>query len=71
VIKTLHSTGQQKEFNYFGFRQSNGAWSATHLEVKMEGGQGSSIFVIERGSDKAKLSLKDFELGPSVTKVDQ
>src|SRR5450631_4399470 len=61
VMKTLRSTGQQKEFNYFGFRRSSGAWSATHLEVKMQGGHGSSLFVIERGSDKAKLGLKDFE----------
>jgi hypothetical protein len=71
VMKTLRATGQQKEFNYFGFRQSSGAWSATHLEVKMQGGQGSSLFVIERGSDKAKLMLKDFALAPPVTIGDQ
>jgi hypothetical protein len=65
VIKTLRGTGQQKEFNYFGFRQSGAAWSATHLEVKMQGAQGSSLFVIQRGSDKARLTLKDFDLGPS------
>jgi hypothetical protein len=67
VIKTIRGIGQQKEFNYFGFRRSGTAWSATHLEVKMQGGQGSSLFVIERGSDKARLTLKDFDLGPSAT----
>jgi len=65
VIKTLRSTGQEKEFNYYGFRRSGAAWSATHLEVKLQGGQGSSLFVIERGSDKASLTLKDFDLGSS------
>jgi hypothetical protein len=71
VIKTLRTSGLQKEFNYFGFRKSSSGWSSTRIEVRTQGGTGSSQFVIERGSDKAKLTLKDFELGPSVTKRDQ
>jgi hypothetical protein len=65
VLKALRGTGQTKEFNYFGFRRSGAAWSATHLEVKMQGGEGSSLFVIQRGSDKARLTMTDFVLGRS------
>jgi hypothetical protein len=71
VVKTIRSTGQQKEFNYFGFQQSNGAWSATHVEVKVQGAKQSSVFVVERGSGKAKLSLKDFDLSPAAAKHDK
>ena len=61
AIKAARS-GQSKEFNYFGFRQADGAWSSTHLEVKVQGSKASSVFVVERGSGKAKLTLKDFDL---------
>ena len=60
-VKTTRS-GQEKDFDFFGFRQSDGVWSATHLEVKMQGAKESSVFVVERGSGKAKLTLKDFDL---------
>jgi hypothetical protein len=63
VLKTIRSNGQQKEFKYFGFRRFGRGWSATHLEVKIPGSHGSSLFVIEHGSDKANLALKDFQLG--------
>jgi hypothetical protein len=71
VVKSLRGSGLQKELNYFGFRRSGSGWSSTHLEVMTPGGTGSSQFVIERGSDKAKLTLKDFELGPSVATRDR
>jgi Outer membrane lipoprotein-sorting protein len=67
AVKTLHGTGQQKEFVYYGLRQVDGAWSASQVEAKLHGKPGSSLLVIEAGSGKAKLSLKDFELGPSGT----
>jgi Outer membrane lipoprotein-sorting protein len=70
VIKTMRS-GQQKEFNYFGFQQNSGAWSATHLEVKVPGTKASSVFVVERGSGKAKLTLKDFDLTALAGKQDK
>jgi len=70
VVKATPS-GQQKEFNYFGFRQSDGAWSATHLEVRMQGAKESSVFVVERGSSKAKLTLKDFDLTAPAGKQDR
>jgi hypothetical protein len=62
VVKTLRGTGQQKEFIYYGLRQVDGVWSATHVEAKLPGKPGSSILVIERGSGKAKLGRKDFDI---------
>ena len=65
VVKTVRGTGQQKEFIYYGLRQVDGAWSASQVEAKLQGKPGSSMMVIEGGSGKAKLALKDFALGPS------
>src|SRR5215469_3443540 len=62
VVKTLRGTGQQKEFLYYGLRQVGGVWSATQVEAKLQGKPGSSILVVEGGSGKAKLGLKDFDL---------
>ena len=64
-VKTLRGTGQQKEFIYYGLRQVAGAWSASQVEAKLQGKPGSSILVIERGSGKANLGRKDFDLGQS------
>ena len=63
VVKTTHGTGQQKEFIYYGLRQIDGAWSASQVEAKLQGKQGSSMLVIEGGSGKAKLGMKDFVIG--------
>jgi Outer membrane lipoprotein-sorting protein len=65
VVKTLHGTGQQKEFIYYGLRQISGVWSATQVEAKLQGKPGSSILVIETGSAKAKLGRKDFVISQS------
>ncbi len=65
VVKTLHGTGQQKEFVYFGLRQVGGAWSASQVESKVQGKPGSSILAIEGGSGKAHLGRKDFDIGQS------
>jgi hypothetical protein len=62
VVKTLRETGQQKEFIYYGLRQVGGVWSATQVEAKLEGKSGSSILVIEGGSGRAHLGIKDFDL---------
>jgi hypothetical protein len=64
-VKTLRGTGQQKEFTYYGLRQVGGVWSASQVEAKLQGKPGSSILVIERGSGKANLGRKDFDLSPS------
>jgi hypothetical protein len=63
VVKTPHGTGPQKDFVYYGLRQVSGAWAATKVEVKQQGKPGSTIMDIERGSGKANLARKDFEIG--------
>ena len=65
VVKTLRGTRQQKEFTYYGLRQVSGAWSASQVEAKLPGKPGSSILVIERGSGKANLGRKDFDISQS------
>jgi hypothetical protein len=65
VVKTLHGTGQQKEFIYYGLRQVGGAWSASQVEAKVQGKTGSSMLVIEGGSGKANLGRKDFNISQS------
>jgi Outer membrane lipoprotein-sorting protein len=71
VVKTLRGTGQQKEFISYGLRQVDGAWSASRVEAKQQGKPGSSILVIERGSGKAHLGRKDFNIGQSVAPGDK
>ena len=61
-LKTTRGTGQQKEFIYYGLRQVDGVWSASQVEAKQQGKPGSSILVIERGSAKANLGSKDFDI---------
>jgi outer membrane lipoprotein-sorting protein len=65
VVKTPRGTGQQKDFVYYGLRQIDGAWSASQVEAKLQGKPGSSILVIERGSGKAHLGRKDFDIRQS------
>jgi Outer membrane lipoprotein-sorting protein len=65
VLKMVHGTGQQKDFIYYGLRQVGGVWSATQVEAKLQGKPGSSMLVIEGGTGKAKLSLKDFDISQS------
>jgi hypothetical protein len=62
VVKTLHGTGQQKEFIYYGLRQNGGAWGASKVEAKLPGKPGYSILEVEGGSGKAHLGRKDFDL---------
>jgi hypothetical protein len=65
VVKTLRGTRQQKEFIYYGLRQVGGDWSASRVEAKVQGKPGSSILIIERGSGKANLVRKDFNISQS------
>jgi hypothetical protein len=65
VVKTLHGTGQQKEFVYYGLRQVDGAWSASQVEAKLQGKPGSSRMIIENGTGRAKLGMKDFVIPPA------
>jgi len=65
VVKTPRGTGVQKEFIYYGLRQVDGVWCAMNVEAKQQGKPGSSIMVIERGSGKAHLGRKDFDIRQS------
>jgi hypothetical protein len=59
VEKTLKG-GTVKEFTYFGLRQNGGVWSAHQIEAKLRGQAGSTLLIIDRGTPKANLGLKDF-----------
>ncbi len=65
LMKTLHGSGQQKQFTAFGLRQNSGMWSASQMEAKLPGKPGSSLLVIEGGTPKANLTAKDFVIGPA------
>lgn len=71
VVKTLRGTGQQKEFIYYGLRQIGGVWTAMQAEAKLLGKPGSSILAIERGSPKANLGRKDFDISQSSAEEEQ
>ena len=71
VVKTLHGTGQQKEFIYYGLRQVGGLWSASQVEAKLQGKPGSSILAIEFGSGKANLERKDFAISQSSAQAEK
>jgi hypothetical protein len=58
--KTQRGTGTVKEFTYIGLRQTGGVWSASQVEVKVRGGAGSTLLIVDRGSAKANLNLRDF-----------
>ena len=60
VEKTLKDGGIVKEFTYFGLSRSGGVWTARQVEAKIHGRPGSTLLIIERGSTKANLSIRDF-----------
>ena len=71
AVKTLRGTGQQKEFIYYGLRQVGNVWTAMQAEAKLQGKPGSSILTIERGSPKANLGRKDFDISQSDAKEEE
>jgi len=60
VEKTLKGSGIVKEYTYFGLRQSQGVWLASQVQVKIHGRPGSTLLIIDHGSAKAHLGLRDF-----------
>jgi hypothetical protein len=60
VEKSLKASGTIKEFTYYGLRQNGGVWYASQVEEKIRGQAGSTLLIIDRGSTKAKLDLRDF-----------
>jgi len=61
--KTLKGSGAVKEFSFIGLRREGGVWSATQIESKLRGQNGSTLFLLERGSAKANLKTTDFSAG--------
>jgi hypothetical protein len=60
VEKTVKETGAVKEFTSYGLRHEGGLWSAHQIEMKSRGQAGSTLLILDRGTPKAKLTLKDF-----------
>ena len=60
VEKTLKDGGIVKEFTYLGLSRSGGVWSARQVEVKIHSRPGSTLLIVERGSTKANLNIRDF-----------
>jgi len=60
VEKTLKDAAIVKEFTYFGLSQSGGVWSARQVEVKIHGRPESTLLIVERGSTRANLTIRDF-----------
>jgi hypothetical protein len=59
--KTVKGSGIVKEFLFFGLRQSKGMWSASQIECKTRGRSGSTLLIITRGSEKARMDEKAFD----------
>jgi hypothetical protein len=58
--KTPKGSTSVKEFTSLGLSRSGGVWAARQVEVKIHGRPGSTILIIERGSTRAHLTIKDF-----------
>ena len=60
VEKTLKGHGTVKEFTSYGLRRTEGVWSASQVEAKLQGQSGSTLLIIEHGTPRAHLGNKDF-----------
>jgi hypothetical protein len=60
VEKTQKGSGILKQFTYFGLRQTEGVWSASQVESKIRGHTGSILLIIDHGTPRAHLGMKDF-----------
>jgi len=61
VEKTIRGSGVVKEFIYYGLRESRGIWSASQIECRIRGRQGSSLIIMTRGSAKAHVNVGELE----------
>ncbi|MGC9197854.1 MAG: outer membrane lipoprotein-sorting protein [Acidobacteriaceae bacterium] len=60
VEKTLKGRRQVKQFTSYGLRRTEGVWSASQVEVTLQGQSGSTLLLIEHGTPRAHLASKDF-----------
>ena len=58
--KTPKGSAATKQFTYFGLRHDQGVWSASQVEVKMSGKNGSTLLIVDRGTARAHLGPNDF-----------
>jgi len=56
------SGGATKQFVFYGIQQIGGIWLSRQIEAKVAGKPGSSMMLIDHGSDHAHLQRKDFNL---------
>jgi hypothetical protein len=61
VEKAVKSSGERKEFIYYGLRQVRGVWSASQIKCKVPGNPGSSLLIINRGAEKPHLDRRVFD----------
>jgi hypothetical protein len=61
VEKVVKTSGEMKEFIYYGLRQVRGVWSASQIECKVSGKPGSSLLIINRGAEKPHLDRSAFD----------
>jgi len=60
--KTMRGTGTVKQFTYYGLRHNGGVWSASQVEEKTRGQNGSTLLIIDHGSANANLHASDFSV---------
>jgi len=61
VDKAVKSSGEVKHFIYYGLRQVKGVWAASQIECKVDGKQGSTLLIINRGSAAPHHTRAAFE----------
>ena len=59
--KIVKSSGEVKEFIYYGLRQVRGVWSASQIKCKSAAKSGSSLLIINRGAEKPHLEHPAFD----------
>jgi outer membrane lipoprotein-sorting protein len=58
--KNLKTSGAVKEVTSIDLRHEGGVWSAGQVQIDVRNKPGSSLLIIDRGSAKANLTMKDF-----------
>ncbi len=58
--KTMNGSGALEEINFIGLRHVGGVWSASQIESKLRGQEGSTLFLLQFGTPKANLKATDF-----------
>jgi len=61
VEKVVKASREVRVFTYFGLRQVKGVWSASQIECKVATKPGSSLLIINRGTEKPHLNSAAFD----------